>query len=267
MAKQSGLHQIRGKVGEYSYYRQTGVSGGLIRGINQGLSARVKNGDEYVNTRLNNAEFGAACRVAACLGRMVEPKFRPMVLPFSQSKMSKLVLELAKESSAPWGQRCVPADSAELLAGILNGTSKRNPDEFGTISVEAGATTDQFVAHFAFNEYQATNMVSLGISGVIVSVASYRLGTGKYIELERRFAASRLFKVGTWQDARLIESGSDDDIEVNFAVSPWLQPSTNVNPYEMVTVVLMPYRIVGDNHFVLQEYCSFKSFKLPRPQE
>lgn len=267
MAKQSGLHQIRGKVGEYSYYRQTGVAAGLIRGINQGLSSRVKNGDEYVNTRLNNAEFGAACGVASCLGRMVRPKYRPMILPFSQSKMSKLVLELARENTAPWGQRCVPADSAELLANILNSTSKRNPEEFGTPGVAAGSVTDQFLASFSFDDTQATTMVNLGINGIFVYVTGYRLGTGKYIALEHRFAASRLFNVISEQDGQEISAGAGDSITVNFTMQPWLQPSTNVNPYEMVTIVIMPYRLIAGEQHILQEYCSFKSFKLPRPQE
>lgn len=266
MAKQSGLHQIRGKVGEHSYYRQSGVNVGLIRSINQGLSSRVKNSDEYANTRLNNAEFGAACAVAACLGRMVTPKYRPMILPFSQSKMSKLVLELAKESSAPWGQRCVPADSAELLANILNSTSKRDPGEFGTPSVEVGTGTNQFNVKFAFDNDQATTMASLGINGIVISATGYRLGTGKFISLENRFAKSRVFKVNTWQDNAEIESGAGDTIQFDITIQPWLQPGTYVNPYEMVTIVIMPYRLLADKKYVLQEYCSFMSFKLPRTQ-
>lgn len=42
MAKQSGIHQIKGKVGEMSYYKQSGVSSGLIRSINPSMSGRVK---------------------------------------------------------------------------------------------------------------------------------------------------------------------------------------------------------------------------------
>ena len=71
MAKQSGLHQLRGKVGEHSYYRQTGISSGLVRSINQGMSARVKNDEAFLNTRLNNAEFGQAGRIASVLSDIV----------------------------------------------------------------------------------------------------------------------------------------------------------------------------------------------------
>ena len=134
MAKQSGLHQIRGKVGEHSYYRQTGVSAGLIRSINQGLSARVKNGPEYANTRLNNREFGAACDVAGILGKLVVPKFRPMILPFSQSRMAKAVLEIAREHVQNWGERVVTSEDTSRLCDVLTAQSKRSTDEFVTLS-------------------------------------------------------------------------------------------------------------------------------------
>lgn len=97
MAKQSGLHQIRGKVGDFSYYKQSGVSAGIIRGINQGMSSRVKTGDEYANTRRNNKEFANACEIAASFGACVVPKWRPMFLTFSQAAIAKAVLSFIKE--------------------------------------------------------------------------------------------------------------------------------------------------------------------------
>ena len=83
MAKQSGIHQLRGKVGEMSYYRTKGVQDGVVRRINQGMSQRVKTGDEYVNTRLNNAEFKNANAIATAAFNSVNSRKRGMMRNFA----------------------------------------------------------------------------------------------------------------------------------------------------------------------------------------
>ena len=264
MAKQSGLHQIRGKVGEHSYYRQTGVAAGLIRGINQGLSSRVKNGDEYVNTRLNNAEFGAACQIAGLLGKCVVPKFRPMMLAFSQSKMAKSILELARTSSEPWGQRVVPADSGDALVEILNSMSKRDATEFGIASVSATEGSNVFAASFYWTEEQASLMKNLGIDGVTITVCACRLATGKYKELDHKIVTSRLFRMEVLSNSNEVSAGVNDSVTQNFPLSPWVLSDSYVNKYEIACIVIQPFRSLDGINHILQEYCSFQSFIVPR---
>ena len=126
MAKQSGLHQIKGKVGEFSYYRQSGIANGLIRSINPAMSGRVKTGAEYANTRLNNAEFGQACRIAAQLISAITPKYRPMILPFSQAKLAKSVLDLIKQTDDTWGERNLDDPQAQSVSPLVNALAKNN---------------------------------------------------------------------------------------------------------------------------------------------
>lgn len=263
MAKQSGIHQIKGKVGEFSYYKQTGVEGGLVRSINQGMSARVKNDEGYANTRLNNVEFGGACNVAANLGKMVTPKFRPMILPFSQSKMAKAVLELAKSAGGSWGERAVPADSYQQLAEILSAMSKRDFSEFGTLSQSFDVSTKQIETEFAYTADQATLMANLGINKILVKGQVFHLETGKYdAETDRiRSSVNESRAINSVDGA--VDAGSGDSLTVfnGITVTPGYTPipPTGYNAEYIAVYVVMPIRTINSVDHVLQEYCSFKA--------
>ena len=263
MAKQSGLHQIKGKVGEYSYYKQTGVEGGLVRGINQGMSARVKNDEGYANTRLNNVEFGGACNVAANLGKMVTPKFRPMILPFSQSKMAKAVLELAKSAGGSWGERAVPADSYNQLAAILSAMSKRDFTEFVSISQEFDTTNKTITVDVTISASQATLLANLGIDKVIIKADVYHLETGKFNaetgKIRNCVMESRL----TAEDSYAIVAGQEvsETFISGGSVRPGFTPipPTGYNAEYLAVYVVMPVRTINSVDHILQEYCSFNA--------
>ena len=265
MAKQSGLHQIRGKVGEHSYYRQTGIVPGLVRSINQGMSARVKTGEEYANTRLNNAEFGAAAAVAGLLGKMVIPKYRPMVLPFSQSKMAKDILEIARQSGGSWGQRVVTSADTEALCETLTKTSKLTMSDF--VSYEFLRPTNTEVdTTIAFTAQQATALASLGISGIGISVGAFDLATGKFVASEggihKSYYRTRSSITGDTQ----VTAGSAGQIQVNFNIPETFAPTPELyNGHRIIVCVLMPYRTINNIKHILQEYCSFVAE--PTPEE
>ena len=264
MAKQSGLHQIRGKVGEHSYYKQTGVSSGLIRSINQGMSARVKTSEEYANTRLNNGEFGGAANVAGLLGKMVTPKFRPMILPFSQSKMAKALLDLARQSNLPWGARVVSAADTPEIAAILSAQSKRDHADFVTLSVTRGSATAATVAA-SFTAEQASLMAGLGINQLTITAVQIDLATGKYNNVTGKIQDGYIRKrdTATVMDLEGVAPGegfqNSEDITVgSFAPTPELYTA-----HQLVVFVVMPVRLIATVSHVLQEYCSFYAVQLP----
>ena len=263
MAKQSGLHQIKGKVGEHSYYKQTGVSAGLIRSINQGLSARVKSGEEYANTRLNNSEFGAACNVAGLLGKAVVPKFRPMVLPFSQSKMAKMVLELARNSGGSWGQRVVPAANSAELAAILQSTAKRDYSEFTDIYIESSGDLNSYVCYMNWTASQATAMAGLGIDKLSVLLCGYNIGTGKYDTNLRKVSAGVIFRQFAESTAEPVVVGTSGNKSITFTMLPYNPSAANLNGQQIVVAVIMPIRTINNVDHILQEYCSFAALTLP----
>ena len=263
MAKQSGLHQIKGKVGEYSYYNQTGVSGGLIRSINQGLSARVKTGAEYANTRLNNQEFAAACNVAGVLGKLVVPKFRPMILPMSQSKMAKEILNVAREHPASWGQRVVTSADTARLCEILSSMSKRDVNEFVSLSVER-ADADTINVGAAFTADQSTLMSSLGITDITVKVVQFNVATGLWVPAGQMMTTSYFETGGSALpfDVQGVEPGSHSSNTENIECSPFI-PAPNHNGHQIVVFVVMPIRTINNVKHILQEYCSFAAFEVP----
>lgn len=263
MAKQSGLHQIKGKVGEHSYYRQTGISSGLIRSINQGLSARVKTDAAYANTRLNNVEFGGACNVAGLLGGIVTPKFRPMVLPFSQSTMAKKILELVKASTGNWGQRSVTSANTDQLVDILSATSKRSAEEFLTLSIEEdGGGSGGVTCGINWTAEQASLMSSLGITAVAVKFAQYNVATGKYNPVEFKVAAGYSTQIQSVSIDAAVVAGTahreSEDVQT-FEFSPL----PIFSAHQIFVAVVMPIREVNGANHILQEYCSFKAFNSP----
>lgn len=263
MAKQSGIHQLRGKVGEHSYYRQTGIVPGLVRQINQGMSARVKNGAEYANTRLNNAEFGAAAAVAGLLGKMVVPKYRPMVLPFSQSKMAKDILEVARQSGGSWGQRVVTSADTEALCEILTSTSKLMMSDYASFSTERESATElSYVV--SWTAQQATLLAGLGISGLAVTVGAFDLATGKFVAAEGGIHKSYLRVRGSVSDDNTVTAGESSDVSNSFAIPAAFSPTPEFfNGHRIVVAVLMPYRTINGVNHILQEYCSFVATPLP----
>ena len=258
MAKQSGLHQIRGKVGEHSYYRQSGVVPGLIRGINPGMSSRVKTGDEYANTRLNNAEFRNAAELASAMGGIIKPKYRPMILPFSQSKLTKSYLALIKETDGLWGQRNAVQSQVQRIADHLNALAKRAyADMFldlSAIVIPSGSSAGSVTVGWSGD--QAATLASLGIDGVTFKVTPVRLLVGEYdSEIGRNRAT--FATLGESQTTTIsVETGQEESEVISVPAASAVTPG--FVPMIFAIVVAMPYRSVGERAYTLQEYCSFK---------
>lgn len=258
MAKQSGLHQLRGKVGEHSYYRQSGVTAGLVRGINQAMSGRVKTGDEYSNTRLNNAEFRNAVELASAMGGIIQPKFRPMILPFSQSKLTKNYLALIKETDGEWGQRHAVAAQAQAIADYLNDLAKTKFSEFfkdiNPIVIPAGDTS--VGVELGWSEDQANVMAGMGIDGVITKLSPVRLNIGEFDpDLGRNRITSSALGTPVIEDVG-VEVGTEGDFQLT--LSPARLDVTGYVTIYFAIVIAMPYRTVGNVNYTLQEHCTFK---------
>ena len=261
MAKQSGFHQIRGKVGEHSYYKQTGVKTGLIRSINQGLSARVKTSEEYANTRLNNQEFGAAANVAGLLGKMVTPKFRPMFLPFSQSRMAKEVLRLARENTGSWGQRTVSASQTAQLAAILSAQSKRDFTEFLSFGCTRESSTSINCA-ISWTGTQASLMAGLGITGLSYQISVINLATGNWSAEGQQMLTGYIENGESVNESSVVDAGSQHKDDYDLDLTTFI-PAPGHSAHRLVVAVFMPYRTINSVKHVLQEYCSFVAVEIP----
>lgn len=260
MAKQIGLHQIKGRVGDHAYYRQTGVRNGLIRSINQGLADRVKNGAEYANTRLNMAEFGQACRIAGVYGKLVVPKWRPMFLAFSQSKLSKKIVALVKQGTGNWGERSVAPASLPLVAGYLGEMSKLPFSDLCSVSaadiVVAAATGGAITvtASETITEDNIGNVLSLGADGVEIKMLANGIEIGNYNAAAKEYAPSVLLAQAT--NTANYSEASEGDQEVELPKPE----STTGSAALVVTFIAMPYRTINSVKHILQEQCRFAAF-------
>ena len=256
MAKQSGLHQLRGKVGEHSYYKQTGVASGLVRSINQGMSARVKTSEEYANVRLNNAEFGQAGRIAKVLGQFITPKYRPMLLPFSQSKMCKVILESIKsDTTHPWGQRNIPTNTAgeTILVNALNSVRKNDPESYGvSISLnedQLRVTTDSVLC--------PAKLVSIGADGYDIRVLAAAPWIGSFLKnvYGDSFARANIYDNLNMQE--------DQEWDCDYLFRPVPPKDWPAFRLTFGVVIILPYRMVNGDKYTLQEYCTYFAFETP----
>lgn len=259
MAKQSGLHQLRGKVGEFSYYNQTGINGGIVRRINQGMSSRVKNDAAFANTRLNNAEFGQAGRIAQMLGSMVRPKYRPMILPFSQSKMAKIVLGFIKDDTADWGRRNLTSSSVvDACTSALNAVSKNKiadfglsfvaDEEHGELTINADPAAFEYMRSIGADRYQIRVAACLSCVGI-------SLATNLYYPSIPRYNYSQV----------LLADGNAS-ITVQYTVPSAPAPQTNFVTGRFLLIEILPQKVEGDlldqKVYTLQEHCTFASYAL-----
>lgn len=258
MAKQSGIHQLRGKVGEHSYYRQTGIQSGLVRSINQGMSARVKTDEAFANTRLNNAEFGQGGRIAAVLAQYITPKYRPMVLPFSQSKMAKIVLEYIKsDTTAPWGQRNITINnSGEAQVVALNSVVKNRFEDFGLT-----LTIDEENTMFRCGVTVATinKLSAIGADGITCNFLATSTWIGTFDATNRKYDNSYA-RANTY--VALFNNPTAGTVEeIEYAIRP--APPQDWPAFaatRMGVFVILPYRNVNGTQHILQEHCTFKAF-------
>jgi hypothetical protein len=267
MAKQTGLHLIKGKVGEYSYYRSAGVSAPLMRRINQGMSARVKNGDEYANTRLNNAEFKNAQSIATFLFNAVPNRKASMMRRFAIAEMTKKSLEYIKDGSGNWGARIPTAGMGGVAFDLLENRSKTGPyaGEFGTLDFSRSAGSIELAVEY--DELVATDLLSKGISGYYALLVKGALAevvdTDGFVR--QLFGASSISP----SDQSIDPAGND--FNFTFQISPATlgmspagfteaQSAANNGMYAIVSFI--PYRQIGSQRYTLYEYATFACLNL-----
>lgn len=260
MAKQSGIHQLRGKVGEHSYYRQTGIQSGLVRSINQGMSSRVKNDEVFANTRLNNAEFGQAGRLASIMAQYIKPKFRPMVLPFSQSKMAKLILEMIKsDSTSPWGQRNItPDNSGDMQVRSLNSVVKNRFEDYG-LKLEVNSSSNELTV--TVSDETLNKLAAIGADGLLCRFSAIKTWIGKYNSIRREYILSSAHSSIATNE--LSTPSVDDEISLSYTIpeDPSV-PNLAFGATPAGLLILLPYRTINGKKHILQEECTFKAFIL-----
>lgn len=264
MAKQSGIHGIRGKINGVSYYSSKN-GGQLIRKINEGMSSRVKTAKEYANTRLNNAEFGAAGSLAGAIVRPISQRWRFILDSIATGKLVKAIkAAMMQDTASPWGERVVPLTEMAHLQDVFNGFSKNEmPQEvvncLQNYMTYAATSSSIVVSNPAeMSADTAQQLLDKGATHLTTKVFAFNVlkpyigADGKtYVPAESLFVdiSSTLghANVAIAANANII---TDDSVENAPAV---LNEESHLGG---VLVVLLPERKVGNEYYTLQELCS-----------
>lgn len=262
MAKQSGLHQIKGKVGEHSYYRQSGVESGLIRRINQGMSNRVKTSAEFANTRLNNKEFKVAANMAKAFGLMIVPKFRPMLLTFSQAKLTKSFLEILKQNAGSWGLRYLINTNNSQMLDALNSLAKKSfTDLIGRVELGEGAEPGSIVASVFLGEDKVNELLALGINGISYRAQYRSIYGAKYDGDTFSLYIGRVTAPAVVEED--IEAGTSYQTQLEVTETAHTAWTDSNRIFDEIAIVAMPYRTINGVNHVLQEMCTYTVVEAP----
>lgn len=254
MAKQSGIHQLRGKVGNMKYYRMKGVQDGLVQSINEGMSNRVKNGAEYANTRRNNSEFGMAASTAGACIKSLSLRWRYLLVPFATSKLAKDLFGIAQTFTLePWGSRTIDkSDLQSAYSASMRRFVKNDISDFGNLlcaitSVDGDATLD--LTGTSVHNEKAEAAGCAGVRCVFVGGAITPSNGGS--ATEKALPATQTTKVLTEID---VPFGNDVDQKQSAPIiAAALASDTEA---AIGYVVLLPYREVGNEKIVMQEFAS-----------
>lgn len=276
MAKQLGIHQIRGKVGGRSYYKTKGVEEGISRSINPGMSARVKNGDEYANTRLNNAEFGNANKIATAAFNSVNTRKRGMMRNFAISAMTKVALEDIKQGTGAWGARVPATELDSLICELLEKHAKGGvyDGQFGNIVTISLTDAGAYMVEFDLSAEKASELKALGIDGVVVVPSKCLAGEVIVDDLPRLYAGNAIGVPNSFT----LDPSEDYGYDINGSLATPASVGMSPNGYTQalsdpkhgfyVCVTFLPFRQQGANRYTLQEYCTYVAVPLGQiPEE
>lgn len=254
MAKQSGIHQLRGKVGNMKYYRMKGVQDGLVQSINEGMSNRVKNGAEYANTRRNNSEFGMAASTAGAAVKSLSLRWRYLLKPFMTGSLAKDILVAAKVgSSSVWGQRSISADTLQgYYPYLMQKAIKNDVSDFGNLVcqvsvIEGGATLDLLGEHIRNEKAEAAGCAGVRCVFVGGSIIPSFSGADSSTTLPSQQNTDILTE---------IDVPFGNDVEQKQSAPVIARALEEIDEAAIGYVVLLPYREVGNEKVVMQEFAS-----------
>ena len=264
MAKQTGIHGLRGKVNGMSYYNSKN-GGDLVRKINEGMGARVKSAREYSNTRKNNAEFGAAGDFAGKFIGTISQRWRFILQSTAVGQIVKFFKEaLTFDRTSQWGQRALTVNYIQPLFDKFNSLSKNDLPEVLVNAIEnkmgynMGSKTIELLDEVAVNDDLAQMLADIGASGFSLDVYTYDVLTPQFDPAAMKYsnALCSLMHIDSLSrnisnvavDTQIFADGitiSDVDLDIS-----------DSSEFGCLFVLFRPYRTIGGVANILQEHCA-----------
>lgn len=239
------------------YYQQKGVEGIVSASINQGMSSRVKNDAAYANTRLNNAEFGAAGSTAGAITRSLSQKWRYLLVPFAAGKLAKDVRALMMDDTTnPWGQRSLQGtDWQKVLAEKVSQYSKNPVSDYLTFQADALLNTQTGLAvSVEFRPLVNETVQAAGATGVYTIAMAMKFNTSHFDAQTNSYTSANVesFVVGGE------EANFGEILSLSQNVAEIKDAAQSSNTMIAVLVVALPFKEVNGAKYTLQELCSFQ---------
>lgn len=183
MAKQSSIYKFTGRLGDDLVgYRLKYTVPQIVRTIDrEALSTAVKSGDNYVNTRKNASEFGAAGNTASVLLRSIPTRWKSILNPYSQAKLCKDLFALRTQTAANYGKR-VPAVNGSTLLGVADRIESLQKNDFGELY--GGSNAVRYVTDSTPYEF---NLIPSVLAGGSVYTSGDYDGIAAYLFTSRIF--------------------------------------------------------------------------------
>jgi hypothetical protein len=117
MGRQVGLIKIKGNIGGVSFYKSNGED--LARVANGPSKDKILNGDNFVRTRENNAEFGGSASIAKALRLALATNLHTMADNRLVSRLTAIFKEICSRSLLTRGQRPIVLSTNRTLLNNL----------------------------------------------------------------------------------------------------------------------------------------------------
>ena len=260
MAKQSSLFKLRGKAdGQSFYYSKNGEY--LTRKINPGMSSRVKTAKEYANTRLNNAEFGAAGACAGAMVRAVSSRWRYILNSIATGMLVKGIKEaMMQDTTHDWGKRGVLLADMPAIQDLYNRFSKNEiPSvikEYADNELVYNSTNGEIQEGIAarITEEYANELISLGADKVKTTAYVFAVHAPKIgADGETYMPESVVFAEILNNVASPVEG--DTMISIDGENVPASVQNADAR-FGGVLFIVEPLKTVGGKDYVLQQHCS-----------
>lgn len=239
------------------YYQQKGVEGIVSASINQGMSSRVKNDAAYANTRLNNAEFGAAGSTAGAITRSLSQKWRYLLVPFAAGKLAKDVRALMMDDTTnPWGQRSLQGtDWQKVLAEKVSQYSKNPVSDYVGMEYTCQLSSTEGIEYdLNLSSFENAVVQSKGADGVMIIMLSGAINTSKFdanlgsyttANHDLMIGSGGRFMFGETKSTSIVDDRHKGSVQVSDKLLCGL-------------AVILPFKTINGEDHVLQELCSFQ---------
>lgn len=258
MAKGQSTFRQLGKIDGRKYYQVKGVDGIVSQSINQGMSNRVKNDASYVNTRLNNAEFGGAGSTAGAITRALSQKWRYLLVPFATGMIAKDVRAIMmQDSTGKWGQRGLTGTTWQAaLADKISSYSKNSVADYSNLTLDANFDSSLGLKAIISVGTGLRNekLETIGCTGVrfvvlagVIEASTFDASSNKYKVAFTDMSTSETLDVDFGAEGT--EGVTKSDIKITAQAD---------NKLYCGIAVMLPYKEVNGEKYIMQEHCSFK---------